>query len=82
MKGLFNEDDDVFQLLEHSYDLIEDGVEPIKLIKMAMFIAILESYHLGLSNDSMMKLFQNMLKRFQENYQSFVQGGNINHGEE
>jgi len=30
----------------------------------------------------MMKLFQNMLKRFQENYQSFVQGGNINHGEE
>ena len=82
VKGLFDEDDDVFQLLEHSYDLIEDGVEPIKLIKMAMFIAILESYHLGLSNDSMMKLFQNMLKRFQENYQSFVQGGNINHGEE
>ena len=72
MKGLFDEDDDVFQLLEHSYDLIEDGVEPIKLIKMAMFIAILESYHLGLSNDSMMKLFQNMLKRFQENYQSLT----------
>ena len=82
VKGLFDEDDDVFQLLEHSYDLIEDGVEPMKLIKMAMFIAILESYHLGLSNDSMNQLFQNMLKRFQQHYQSFVQGGNINHGEE
>lgn len=82
MKGLFDEDDDVFQLLEHSYDLIEDGVEPIKLIKMAMFIAILESYHLGLSDDSMKQLFTNMMKRFVENYQSFVQRGNINHGEE
>ena len=56
-KQKFLEDDSVFQLLDHAYSLLEDGENPMKVIRMAIFIAILEMHHQDLTPQEMKNIF-------------------------
>jgi hypothetical protein len=77
---MFTNDDSVFQLLDHAYHLMEDGENPMKVIRMAMFIAILEMYHLDIPPNEMKRLFETMADKFLKNLLKV--NTQINHGEE
>ena len=62
------EDDSVFQLLDVAYCLLGDGESPMKVIRMAMFIAILESHHQGKTPEEIMAMFTIMNKKFEKQY--------------
>ena len=64
----FSQDDSVFQILETAYMLLEDGEHPMKIIRMCMFIAILEGQHLNLDELQIMKMFKIMNKKFHEEH--------------
>ena len=62
------EDDSVFQLLDVAYCLLGDGENPMKVIRMAMFIAILESHHQGKTPEEVKAMFYVMMMKFQKQY--------------
>lgn len=64
----FSEDDNVFQLLDHAYSLLEDGENPMKIIRMSIFIAILEMHHQEFTPSEMTKVFSMMANKFLRNY--------------
>ena len=64
----FSNDDNVFQLLDHAYDLLQDGENPMKVVRMAMFIAILEMHHLEYTPQQMKKVFEVMADKFLKNF--------------
>ena len=63
----FADDDNVFQLLDHAYSLLEDGEPPMKIIRMAIFIAILEMHHQDLTPTQMKNIFDIMADKFLKN---------------
>jgi hypothetical protein len=67
-KQKFLEDDSVFQLLDHAYSLLEDGENPMKVIRMAIFIAILEMHHQDLTPQQMKNIFDVMADKFLKNF--------------
>ena len=67
-KELFADDDSVFQLLDVAYSLLEDGENPMKVIRMALFIAILEMHHQDLNPKEMKAVFDLMADKFLKNY--------------
>ena len=67
-KQKFLEDDSVFQLLDHAYSLLEDGENPMKVIRMAIFIAILEMHHQDLTPQEMKNIFDVMADKFLKNF--------------
>lgn len=79
-KQLFTDDDSVFQLLDTAYGLLEDGESPMKVIRMSIFIAILEMHHQELTPIQMKKIFDVMADKFLKN----LIGANtqVDHGEE
>lgn len=66
-KELFSDDDSVFQLLDVAYSLLEDGENPMKIIRMALFIAILEMHHQELTPSKMKDVFDLMADKFLKN---------------
>lgn len=80
----FDEDDSVFQLLEHAYDLIEDGESPMKIIRMGFFIGILEAHHQGMTPERMKTMFVIMVEKFLDGFPRHVNKvpSQIDHGEE
>ena len=64
----FSDDDSVFQLLDTAYSLLEDGENPMKVIRMALFIAILEMHHQDLKPQQMKEIFDLMANKFLRNY--------------
>ena len=66
-KQKFSDDDNVFQLLDHAYALLEDGENPMKIIRMAIFIAILEMHHQDLNPTQMKNIFDIMADKFLKN---------------
>lgn len=67
-KELFADDDSVFQMLDVAYSLLEDGENPMKVIRMAMFIAILEMHHQELEPEEMKHIFDMMADKFLKNF--------------
>jgi hypothetical protein len=67
-KELFSDDDSVFQLLDTAYSLLEDGENPMKVIRMALFIAILEMHHQDLKPKEMKEIFDLMADKFLRNF--------------
>ena len=67
-KQLFSDDDSVFQLLDTAYSLLEDGENPMKIIRMALFIAILEMHHQELTPSKMKDVFDLMADKFLRNF--------------
>ena len=67
-KELFADDDSVFQLLDVAYSLLEDGENPMKVIRMALFIAILEMHHQELGPEEMKHIFDMMADKFLKNF--------------
>jgi hypothetical protein len=63
----FSDDDSVFQLLDTAYALLEDGESPMKVIRMAIFIAILEMHHQDLTPLQMKNIFDVMADKFLKN---------------
>jgi len=66
-KNYFADDDSVFQMLDVAYALLEDGENPMKVIRMAMFIAILEMHHQDLTPHEMKNVFDMMADKFLKN---------------
>lgn len=64
----FSNDDNVFQLLDHAYSLLEDGENPMKVVRMSIFIAILEMHHLKLTPTKMKEVFDVMADKFLKNF--------------
>ena len=64
----FSNDDNVFQLLDHAYSLLEDGENPMKVVRMSIFIAILEMHHLKLTPKKMKEVFDVMADKFLKNF--------------
>ena len=58
-------DDRTLQLLRLHYKLLEEGVEPMAIARMGMFIAILEMDAQGATHTQIMKLFKEFLIKFQ-----------------
>ena len=79
-KQKFLEDDSVFQLLDHAYSLLEDGENPMKVIRMAIFIAILEMHHQELTPQQMKNIFDVMADKFLKNYLKI--NTHVDYGEE
>ena len=79
-KQKFLEDDSVFQLLDHAYSLLEDGENPMKVIRMAIFIAILEMHHQELPPQQMKNIFDVMADKFLKNYLKI--NTHVDYGEE
>lgn len=79
-KQKFLEDDSVFQLLDHAYSLLEDGENPMKVIRMAIFIAILEMHHQDLTPQQMKNIFDVMADKFLKNFLKV--NTHIDYGEE
>ncbi len=77
---LFANDDSVFQMLDVAYGLLEDGENPMKVVRMALFIAILEMYHQDKNPAEMKLIFQMMADRFLKHL--LAANTHINHGEE
>lgn len=67
-RQLFSEDDSVFQMLDVAYELLEDGENPMKVIRMALFIAILEMHHQELGPKEMKEVFNMMADKFLKNF--------------
>ena len=67
-KELFADDDSVFQMLDVAYSLLEDGENPMKVIRMAVFIAILEMHHQELEPKEMKNIFNMMADKFLKNF--------------
>lgn len=67
-KELFSNDDSVFQMLDVAYCLIEDGENPMKVIRMALFIAILEMNHQKKTPEEMQQIFDMMTSKFTKNF--------------
>jgi len=67
-KQLFSDDDSVFQMLDVAYSLLEDGENPMKVIRMALFIAILEMHHQELGPKEMKEVFDLMADKFLKNF--------------
>lgn len=66
-RQLFSDDDSVFQMLDVAYRLLEDGEPPMKVIRMALFIAILEMHHQELTPSKMKDVFDLMADKFLKN---------------
>lgn len=58
-------DDRTLQLLKLHYKLLEEGVEPMAIARMGMFMAILEMDAQGCTYTQIMNLFKEFLHRFQ-----------------
>ena len=67
-RQLFSDDDSVFQMLAVAYSLLEDGEPPMKIIRMALFIAILEMHHQELGPKEMKEIFDLMADKFLRNF--------------
>lgn len=67
-RQLFSDDDSVFQMLDVAYSLLEDGEPPMKIIRMALFIAILEMHHQELGPKEMKEIFDLMADKFLRNF--------------
>ena len=67
-KQLFSDDDSVFQMLDVAYCLLEDGENPMKVIRMALFIAILEMHHQEKEPHEMKEIFDVMADKFLKNF--------------
>jgi len=67
-RQLFSNDDSVFQMLDVAYSLLEDGEPPMKVIRMALFIAILEMHHQDLTPTKMKEIFDLMADKFLKNF--------------
>jgi hypothetical protein len=67
-RQLFSDDDSVFQMLDVAYSLLEDGEPPMKVIRMALFIAILEMHHQELGPKEMKEIFDMIADKFLRNF--------------
>ena len=79
-RQLFSNDDSVFQMLDVAYSLLEDGEPPMKVIRMALFIAILEMHHQDLTPNKMKEIFDLMADKFLKNLMKA--NTQVDHGEE
>jgi len=79
-RQLFSDDDSVFQMLDVAYSLLEDGEPPMKVIRMALFIAILEMHHQELGPKEMKEIFDLMADKFLRNYMKV--NTQVDYGEE
>tara|TARA_Y100000992_G_scaffold102304_1_gene66509 strand:- start:319 stop:561 length:243 start_codon:yes stop_codon:yes gene_type:complete len=57
----------VFQILDVAYELLQDGEDAMQIIRMCMFIAILQSYELNIEPIKIVRLFKNMQSKFSQN---------------
>ena len=62
------ENDNVFQLLDLAYKLLLDNENPLKVIRMAMFISILESHHQGKTKQQIKNMYHKMIDKFMNQY--------------
>lgn len=79
-RQLFSDDDSVFQMLDVAYRLLEDGEPPMKVIRMALFIAILEMHHQELTPSKMKDVFDLMADKFLKNFMKA--NTHVDYGEE
>jgi len=79
-RQLFSDDDSVFQMLDVAYSLLEDGENPMKVIRMALFIAILEMHHQDFGPKEMKEIFDLMADKFLRNFMKV--NTQVDYGEE
>jgi hypothetical protein len=79
-KQLFSDDDSVFQMLDVAYSLLKMGRPPMKVIRMALFIAILEMHHQELGPKEMKEIFDLMADKFLRNFMKV--NTQVDYGEE